>query len=81
LDDVPKGLDKLLLAGVVDARTSTVEDARELAEFAERLRNQREVEQIALVPNGDLQFVSERIAREKLLRLGAAKNATVEAAA
>jgi 5-methyltetrahydropteroyltriglutamate--homocysteine methyltransferase len=81
LDDVPKGFEKLLLAGVVDARSSRVEDARELADFAERLGEQREVEHIALVPNGDLQFVSERIAREKLLRLGAAKTATVEAAA
>ena len=81
LSDVPKGFDKLLLAGVVDARSSTIEDARELALFAERLRNEQEIEQIALVPNGDLQFVSERIAREKLLRLGKAKNATVEAAA
>ncbi len=81
LSDVPKGFDKLLLAGVVDARGSTLEDPRELALFAERLRNEREVEQIALVPNGDLQFVSERIAREKLLRLGTAKTATVEAAA
>jgi 5-methyltetrahydropteroyltriglutamate--homocysteine methyltransferase len=80
LDDVPKGLDKLLLAGIVDARSSTLEDPRELAEFAERLRNDRELEQVALVPNGDLQFVSERIAREKLQRLGAAKTATVEAA-
>ena len=81
LDDVPTGIDKLLLAGVVDARSSTVEDARELAEFAERLRKQSEVERIALVPNGDLQFVAQPIAREKLLRLGAAKTATVEAAA
>jgi 5-methyltetrahydropteroyltriglutamate--homocysteine methyltransferase len=81
LADVPKGFDKLLLAGVVDARSSTLEDPRELAAFADRLRNEREVEQLALVPNGDLQFVSERIAREKLLRLGAAKTATVEAAA
>jgi 5-methyltetrahydropteroyltriglutamate--homocysteine methyltransferase len=81
LSDVPKGFDKLLLAGVVDARSSTLEDPRELALFAERLRNEREVEQIALVPNGDLQFVSERIAHEKLLRLGRAKTATVEAAA
>ena len=81
LSDVPKGFDKLVLAGVVDARSSTLEDPRELALFAERLRNEREVEQIALVPNGDLQFVSERIAREKLLRLGTAKTATVEAAA
>jgi 5-methyltetrahydropteroyltriglutamate--homocysteine methyltransferase len=81
LADVPKGFDKLLLAGVVDARSSTLEDPRELASFADRLQNEREVEQVALVPNGDLQFVSERIAREKLSRLGAAKTATVEAAA
>jgi hypothetical protein len=31
------------------------------------------VERVALVPNGDLQYVSERIARQKLARLGAAK--------
>ena len=81
LVDVPKGFGKLLLAGIVDARSSALEDPRELADFAERLRNDREVEHVALVPNGDLQFVSERIAREKLGRLGAAKTATVEAAA
>jgi 5-methyltetrahydropteroyltriglutamate--homocysteine methyltransferase len=81
LTDVPKGIDKLLLAGVVDARNSSLEHPRELAQFADRLREDREIDQIALVPNGDLQFVSERIAREKLLRLGAAKTATVEAAA
>jgi len=81
LADVPKGFGKLLLAGIVDARSSALEDPRELADFAERLRNDREVEHVALVPNGDLQFVSERIAREKLQRLGAAKTATVEAAA
>jgi 5-methyltetrahydropteroyltriglutamate--homocysteine methyltransferase len=81
LSDVPKGFDKLLLAGVIDARSSTLENPRELASFADRLQNEREVEQIALVPNGDLQFVSERIAREKLQRLGAAKTATVEAVA
>jgi methionine synthase II (cobalamin-independent) len=81
LADVPKGFGKLLLAGIVDARSSALEDPRELADFAERLRNDREVEHVALVPNGDLQFVSERIAREKLGRLGAAKTATVEAAA
>jgi len=81
LADVPKGFDKLLLAGVIDARSSALEDPRELAQFADRLRNDREVEQIALVPNGDLQFVAGRIAGEKLLRLGKAKTATVEAAA
>ena len=81
LVDVPKGFGKLLLAGIVDARSSALKGPRELADFAERLRNDREVEHVALVPNGDLQFVSERIAREKLQRLGAAKTATVEAAA
>jgi 5-methyltetrahydropteroyltriglutamate--homocysteine methyltransferase len=81
ITDVPKGLDKLLLAGVVDARSSAVEDERELAAFARRLQEDREIQRIALVPNGDLQFVSEPIAREKLLRLGKAKTASVEAAA
>jgi 5-methyltetrahydropteroyltriglutamate--homocysteine methyltransferase len=80
IEDVPSGFDKLLLAGVVDARNSMPEEPRELAAFAERLR-ERGVERIALVPNGDLQYVSDPIAREKLARLGKAKTATTEAAA
>jgi len=78
--DLPDGFDKLLLAGVLDARNSTLEDPREIASFAGSLRA-RGVEEIALVPNGDLQYVSEAIAREKLGRLGAAKTASVEEAA
>ena len=81
LSDLPKGVDKLVLAGIVDARSSTVEDERELAEFAQRLQDEREIEQIALVPSGDLQFVAQPIALDKLRRLGAAKTATVGAAA
>jgi 5-methyltetrahydropteroyltriglutamate--homocysteine methyltransferase len=81
VSDVPEGLDKLLLAGVVDARSSVLEEPRELAAFAERLRSERGVEQIALTPNGDLQYVSQQIAQEKLTRLGKAKTATTEAAA
>ncbi len=81
IDAVPEGLDKLLLAGVVDARSSALEDPRELAEFAERLRSEHGVERVALTPNGDLHFVSQRIAHEKLGRLGSAKTASVEAAA
>jgi 5-methyltetrahydropteroyltriglutamate--homocysteine methyltransferase len=69
--DVPQGLDKLLLAGVVDARSSALEDPQEIAEFVERLG----VARVALVPNGDLQYVSEPIARQKLARLGAARTA------
>jgi 5-methyltetrahydropteroyltriglutamate--homocysteine methyltransferase len=72
--DVPQGLDKLLLAGVVDARSSALEEPQEIAAFVERLSD-RGVERIALVPNGDLQYVSEPIAREKLARLGAARTA------
>jgi 5-methyltetrahydropteroyltriglutamate--homocysteine methyltransferase len=78
--DVPEGFGKLLLAGVVDARSSQLEEPRELAAFVETLRG-RGVERIALVPNGDLQYVSEPIARQKVARLGAARTATAEAAA
>ncbi len=81
IEAVPEALDKLLLAGVVDARSSAIEDERELAAFASRLASERGVERVALTPNGDLQFVSQRIAREKLLHLGRAKTASVEAAA
>jgi 5-methyltetrahydropteroyltriglutamate--homocysteine methyltransferase len=72
--DVPQGFDKLLLAGVVDARSSALEDPQEIADFVERLA----VERVALVPNGDLQYVSEPIARDKLARLGAARTARVK---
>jgi len=79
LADLPGSFTKLLLAGVVDARSSLLEEPRELAAFAQRLGEL--AERIALVPNGDLQYVSERIAREKLARLGKARTATTEAAA
>jgi 5-methyltetrahydropteroyltriglutamate--homocysteine methyltransferase len=79
LDALPGSLDKLLLAGVVDARSSVLEDPQELAEFAARLAER--AERIALVPNGDLQYVAEPLAREKLSRLGAAKTRTAEVAA
>ena len=80
LTDVPEGFGKLLLAGVLDVRSSQLEEPREIAAFAAAL-GERGVEKIALVPNGDLQYVSEPIAREKLGRLGKAKTATTEQAA
>ena len=80
LEDLPEGFGKLLLAGVVDARNSLPEEPRELAAFAERL-GEKGVEWIALVPNGDLQYVSKPLAHEKIARLGKAKTATTEAAA
>jgi 5-methyltetrahydropteroyltriglutamate--homocysteine methyltransferase len=79
LDDVPQDFPKLLLAGVLDTRSSLLEEPRELAAFAQRLGER--AERIALVPNGDLQYVAEPLAREKLARLGKARTATVEAAA
>jgi 5-methyltetrahydropteroyltriglutamate--homocysteine methyltransferase len=69
---VPEGFGKTLLAGVLDARSSVPEEPSEIAAFAGRLR-ERGVEEIALVPNGDLQYVSQAVAREKLARLGKAK--------
>jgi 5-methyltetrahydropteroyltriglutamate--homocysteine methyltransferase len=77
VEAVPAGFDKLLLAGVIDARSSVPEEPREIAAFVERL----DVERVALVPNGDLQYVSQPVAQEKLARLGKAKTATTEAAA
>jgi 5-methyltetrahydropteroyltriglutamate--homocysteine methyltransferase len=74
LDAIPEGFPKLLLAGVVDARSSAVEDSSTVAEFATRLRA-RTGGEIALVPNGDLQFVPEPVARRKLVVLGEAKAA------
>ena len=78
-DAVPEGLETTLLAGVVDARTSGLEDATELATFAERLRD-RVAGEVVLVPNGDLQFVSESIAREKVLTVGRARTASAKKA-
>ena len=69
---VPEGFGKTLLAGVLDARSSVPEDPSEIAAFAGQLR-ERGVEELALVPNGDLQYVSQAVAREKLVRLGQAK--------
>jgi 5-methyltetrahydropteroyltriglutamate--homocysteine methyltransferase len=71
LDDVPEGFPKKMLAGVVDARSSIVENAEELAAFAGRLA-ERIAGEVVLVPNGDLQYVAEPLAREKLARLGEA---------
>jgi len=72
LDAVPKGFPKLLLAGVVDGRSSAIEEPGDVAAFVVRLR-ERAAAGIAIVPNGDLQFVAEPVARKKIAALGAAK--------
>ena len=79
LDAVPEGFPKRLLAGVVDVRSSLLEDPREIAEFAARV--EQRAERVAMTPNGDLQHVSEPYARQKLARLGQARSALEERAA
>jgi 5-methyltetrahydropteroyltriglutamate--homocysteine methyltransferase len=78
-DAVPEGLEPTLLAGVVDARSSQLEDPSELGEFAGSLA-ERIAGEVVLVPNGDLQFVSEPVARQKVLALGRARAATTKEA-
>jgi 5-methyltetrahydropteroyltriglutamate--homocysteine methyltransferase len=71
LEALPRPFPKTLLAGVVDARNSLVEEPGDLAEFGRQLLEELEGE-LHFVPNGDLQFVPEKIARQKVLRLGEA---------
>jgi 5-methyltetrahydropteroyltriglutamate--homocysteine methyltransferase len=71
LEALPRPFPKTLLAGVVDARNSLLEQPAEIAEFGRQLLEELEGE-LHLVPNGDLQFVPEKIARQKVLRLGEA---------
>lgn len=68
---VPNGFPKLVLAGVVDAASSQLEEPTELASFAARLR-ERCAAGVVLTPNGPLEHVPEAIAREKVRRLGTA---------
>ncbi len=77
LEAIPEEYPKALVAGVIDARSSALESPEEIASFVERVR-ERGVTVDALAPNGDLQFVPERIAREKLNRLGRARAALQE---
>ncbi len=79
LDAVPPGFPKEIIAGVIDSRSSALEDPAEIGTFALELAG-RTAGGVSLAPNGDLQFVPEPIARRKLAVLGLAK-ASLEAAA
>jgi methionine synthase II (cobalamin-independent) len=79
LDALPVDFPKVVLAGVVDAASSLLEEPSELLAFADSLRARRPAG-LVLTPNGDLEHVPETIAREKLRRLGAAAAALREAA-
>jgi 5-methyltetrahydropteroyltriglutamate--homocysteine methyltransferase len=71
LEALPRPFPKTLLAGVVDARNSLLEEPEEMARFGRELLGELDGE-LHLVPNGDLQFVPEKIAKQKVLRLGEA---------
>lgn len=72
LDAVPTDYPKEILAGVIDARSSALEDPYEIARFVQAIVERRPAA-VSLVPNGDLQFVPESIARQKLGCLGRAR--------
>ena len=73
-ETLPRPFPKALLAGVVDAQNSLLEESEDLARFGREILEKLDCE-LHLVPNGDLQFVPEGIAREKVLRLGEAARA------
>jgi 5-methyltetrahydropteroyltriglutamate--homocysteine methyltransferase len=77
---LPRPFPKTLLAGIIDVRNSLLEEPRELAKFGWNLLEDLEGPKLHLVPNGDLQFVPEKIAREKVRRLGAAARILKDAA-
>ncbi len=72
LESIPNDFPKEILAGVVDVRSSAIEDAAQIARFVGALA-ERDPAGVSLVPNGDLQFVPEPIARRKLSVLGAGR--------
>jgi len=74
---LPRPFPKTLLAGVVDAQNSLLEDPEELKRFGRKILEGLGGK-LHLVPNGDLQFVPEVIARKKILRLGEAARALRE---
>ena len=74
---LPRPFPKALLAGVVDAQNSLLEAPEDLKRFGRGILEELDCE-LHLVPNGDLQFVPEGIAREKVLRLGQAARALRE---
>jgi 5-methyltetrahydropteroyltriglutamate--homocysteine methyltransferase len=79
LDSVPTDYPKEIMAGVVDSRSSALEDPAEIARFLTEL-SRRNSAGVSLAPNGDLQFVPEAIAREKIARLGRSQAALEEVA-
>jgi 5-methyltetrahydropteroyltriglutamate--homocysteine methyltransferase len=79
IEALPNGYPKEVMAGVIDVRSSALESPEEIGRFVEEL-SARSPAGISLSPNGDLQFVPEPIAREKIGRLGRSQTALEEVA-
>lgn len=79
VDAVPEEYPKEIMAGVVDSRSSALDSPTEIAGFVEQLA-ERKPAGLSLSVNGDLQFVPEPIAREKIARLGRSQTALQEVA-
>jgi 5-methyltetrahydropteroyltriglutamate--homocysteine methyltransferase len=79
LDAVPEDYPREIMAGVIDARSSAVESPDEIGRFVESVL-QRDPAGFSLSVNGDLQFVPEAIARQKIASLGRARTALAKAA-
>jgi 5-methyltetrahydropteroyltriglutamate--homocysteine methyltransferase len=78
VDSVPEEYPKEIMAGVIDSRSSALESPREIAGFVEQLAD-RKPAGLSVSVNGDLQFVPEPIAREKIARLGRSQTTLQEA--
>lgn len=63
---------KIVLAGVVDGRNSHVEDVNTLVDQARRLRDVLGADDVAIVPNCDLELLPWECAEAKTRRLGEA---------
>jgi 5-methyltetrahydropteroyltriglutamate--homocysteine methyltransferase len=79
VESVPEDYPKEIMAGVIDSRSSALESPTEIAGFLEQLARRRPAG-LSLSVNGDLQFVPEPIAREKIARLGRSQTALQEVA-
>jgi 5-methyltetrahydropteroyltriglutamate--homocysteine methyltransferase len=79
LNALPEDYPREVIAGVIDVRSSALESPEEIGRFVEELAA-RNPAGISLSPNGDLQFVPEPIAREKIGRLGRSQTVLEEVA-
>jgi 5-methyltetrahydropteroyltriglutamate--homocysteine methyltransferase len=79
IEALPGEYPKEIMAGVIDARSTALEDPAQISNFVGELLR-RNPAALSLSVNGDLQFVPEAIARRKITVLGEASKALAEAA-